>query len=158
MEAVLLRAVIDIGRDLGLVQQRLLASGFFLAFAGVVLLVDLQVARGLVRMGRHLEIRLRMAFFEKIPRLNDRYFQSRPISDMTERSHALHHIRLLPRLAGQFFRAALALLITAAAIAWIDPGSAALALLAAGMAIALPLAFNPLLAEMDLRVRTHAGP
>jgi ATP-binding cassette subfamily B protein len=156
-EAVLLRAVIDIGRELGLVQQRLQAVGIVLALAGAVLLVELRVAGGLLRLGRHLESRLRMAFLEKIPRLHDRYFSSRPISDMAERSHAIHQIRLLPRLLGQFSRTALALLITATAIAWIDPDSLLPAVLAAGMAIALPLAFNPLLAEMDLRVRTHSG-
>jgi ATP-binding cassette subfamily B protein len=156
-EAVLLRAVIDIGRELGLVQQRLQAIGIVLALAGAVLLVELRVAGGLLRLGRHLESRLRMAFLKKIPRLHDRYFSSRPISDMAERSHAIYQIRLLPRLLGQFSRTALALLITAAAIAWIDPDSILPALLAAGTAIALPLAFNPLLAEMDLRVRTHSG-
>jgi ATP-binding cassette subfamily B protein len=157
VEAVLLRAVIDIRRDLGLVEQQLEAVGVLLAFAGAVLLVETRLAGGLARLGRHLESRLRMAFFEKIPRLNDRYFQSRPTSDMAERSHAIHQIRLLPRLVGQYLRAALALLITAGAIAWIDPSSASLALLAAGIAIALPLAFHPLLAEMDLCVRTHSG-
>jgi long-chain acyl-CoA synthetase len=44
VEAVLLRAVIDIGRDLGLVQQRLQAIGIVLAFGGAVLLVDIRVA------------------------------------------------------------------------------------------------------------------
>jgi ATP-binding cassette subfamily B protein len=76
---------------------------------------------------------------------------------MTERSHALHQVRLLPRLAGQLVRAALTLVLTAGAIAWVDPGLAVGAFLAAGLALGLPLAFNPLLSELDLRVRTHAG-
>jgi ATP-binding cassette subfamily B protein len=157
LEGVLLRDVIDLGWDLGLVEQRLLAVGVFLAFAGGMLLLEFRVAAGLVRLGRHLEARFRVAFFEKIPRLPDRYFRSRPTSDMAERSHAIQQLRLLPRLGGQLVRAALTLLLTAGAIAWVDPGSAAPALLAAAVAIGLPLAFNPLLGEMDLRVRTHAG-
>jgi ATP-binding cassette subfamily B protein len=157
LEAVLLRGVIDIGRDLKLIEQRLQAIGGFLAFAGVLLLLEFRLAAGLIRLGRYLEGRLRLAFFEKIPRLNDRYFQSRPTSDMAERSHALHQVRLLPRLAGQFIRAALTLVLTATAIALVDPGIALGAFLAAGVAIGLPLAFNPLLSEMDLRVRTHTG-
>jgi ATP-binding cassette subfamily B protein len=98
-----------------------------------------------------------MALLEKIPRLHDRYFQSRPISDMAERGHAIHQIRLLPRLAGLLVRAALALVFTAGAIVWVDPGAAPAALAATGCALALPLLFHPLLRELDLRVRTHAG-
>jgi hypothetical protein len=90
------------------------------------------------QLGRQLEARLRVGFLDKIPRLNDRCFQSWPTSDMAERSHNIHQIRLLPRLAGQFLRAALTLIITAAAIAWIDPASAPLALVAAGIAVGLP--------------------
>jgi ATP-binding cassette subfamily B protein len=121
------------------------------------MLVELGVAGDLVRLGRHLEGRLRLAFLAKVPRLHDRYFQSRPISDMAERSHSVHQLRLLPRLAGQFFRAALGLGVTAAAIAWLDPAGAPVAILAAVAALALPLAFLPQLQELDLRVRTHAG-
>ncbi|MBI1914946.1 MAG: ATP-binding cassette domain-containing protein [Planctomycetes bacterium] len=157
LEGVLLRSLIDLGRELRLAEQRLLALGCFLGLAAALLLIDWRVARGLLRLGRQLEARLRMSFLEKIPRLNDRYFQSRPTSDMAERSHALQMVRLLPRLAGQFLRATLTLGITAAAIAWIDPPSALPAFLAAAVAIALPLALNPFLAGLDLRVRTHAG-
>jgi ATP-binding cassette subfamily B protein len=157
LEAVLLRGLLDVGRDLTLVEQRLGAIGFLLLFAGLLLLLEGCVAGGLVRLGRHLETRLRAAFVAKIPRLHDRYFQSRPTSDMAERGHALYQIRLLPQLAGRLARAALTLLVTAAAIAWADPLAAPVALLAAGAAIALPLVFHPVLRELDLRVRTHAG-
>src|SRR5262249_59984216 len=124
--------------------------GLMLAFAVVLLLLDLRMIGTLVRIGRQLEARFRIAFFEKIPRLNDRYFQSRPTSDMAERSHGIHQIRLLPRLAGQFARATLTLLLTAAAIAWVNPASAGIAFLAAAVAIAVPVLFNRLLAEMAL--------
>lgn len=157
LEAVLLRGAIDLGRDLGLIEQRLAAVGAFLVFAGALLLVERRVAEGLARLGRRLEVGLRAAFLEKLPRLNDRYFQSRPVSDMAERSHALHQVRLLPRLAGQFLRAAVALAATAAAIAWVDPPGAPIAVLAAVAALALPIAFTPLLGGLDLRVRTHVG-
>jgi ABC-type bacteriocin/lantibiotic exporter with double-glycine peptidase domain len=157
LEALLLRGLIDIGRDLGLRQQRLGAAGFFLFFAGILLLLEYRLAEWLSRLGRRVEGSFRMALLEKIPRLHDRYFQSRPISDMAERGHAIHQIRLLPRLAGQLTRAALALVFTAGAIAWVDPGAAPVALTAAGCALALPLLFHPLLRELDLRVRTHAG-
>jgi ATP-binding cassette subfamily B protein len=157
LEALLLRALIDVGRHLGLTEQRLAALGLIAAFAAGLLLLEAGVMRGLLRLGRQLETRLRMAICEKIPRLHDRYFQSRPTSDMSERSHILHQVRHLPRLAGQFVRTALALGLTAGAIAWIDPPSGWPALALAGTAVVLPLLFGPLLAELDLRVRTHTG-
>jgi ABC-type bacteriocin/lantibiotic exporter with double-glycine peptidase domain len=157
IEAVLLRGVIDLGRDLGLVEQRLTAVGAFLVFAGVLLLVERGVAGGLARLGRRLEVQLRVAFLEKLPKLSDRYFHSRPVSDMAERGHALHQVRILPRLAGQFLRASATLAATAAAIAWADPPGAAIAIGAAVVAIGLPIAFTPLLSGLDLRVRTHVG-
>jgi ATP-binding cassette subfamily B protein len=157
LEALLLRGALDLGRNLGLVTQRLQALAAFFAFAGLLLLIEFGVAADLLRLGRHLEGRLRLAFLAKIPRLGDRYFHSRPISDMAERSHAVHQVRLLPRLAGQFVRAALALLVTVAAIAWVDPAGAPAAVLAAVTALGLPLIFLSQLQELDLRVRTHAG-
>jgi ATP-binding cassette subfamily B protein len=157
VEAVLLRGLLDVRHDLGLTEQRLGAVGFFLAFGVAVLLLELAVAHDLLGLGRRLEVRLRLAFLRKIPRLHDRYFQSRPTSDMAERGHSIRQVRQLPRLAGQFLRAGLTLLLTAGAIAWLDPAGAPLAVAAAVAAACLPVAFNPLLQGLDLRVRTHAG-
>jgi ATP-binding cassette subfamily B protein len=157
LEALLLRGVIDIGHDLSLAGQRLQALGALLALVGGVAALEWGLRGGLLRLGRRLEAALRVAFLEKIPRLNDRYFQSRPTSDMAQRGHALHHVRLLPSLAGDFLRAALTLAVTAAAITWVSPRSAPLALLAAGVAVALPLLLAPMLQGLDLRIRTHAG-
>jgi ATP-binding cassette subfamily B protein len=157
VEALLFRGVIDLGRELGLTTQRLVAAGSLVGFTLVLLVLELRVVGGLLRLGRRLEGRLRLAFLAKIPRLPDRYFQSRPISDLAERSHLVHHLHVLPRLAGQLVRAALTLGLTVAALAWIEPGHAWLVALAAAVALGLPLALNPLLAELDLRVQSHAG-
>jgi ATP-binding cassette subfamily B protein len=157
LEALLLRGALDVGRNLGVAEQRLQAVSFFLAFAGLLLLLEHRIMAGLLRLGRRLEVRLRLAFLAKVPRLNDRYFQSRPTSDMAERAQAIQQVRLLPRLAGQFARAALTLLVTAGAIVWADPQSAALAAAAAAVALGLPLVFTPLLNGLDSRARTHAG-
>jgi ABC-type bacteriocin/lantibiotic exporter with double-glycine peptidase domain len=157
LEALLLRGVIDIGHELTLVEQRLAALGIFLALVAAVSLLEWGLRGGLFRLGRRLETALRVAFLEKIPRLNDRYFQSRPTSDMAERGHSLHQVRLLPPLAGDFLRAALTLAITSAAIALVSPRSAPLAVLAAGLAVTFPGAMVPLLQGLDLRIRTHAG-
>jgi ATP-binding cassette subfamily B protein len=157
LEALLLRGVFDLGRSLGLVEQRLQAVGCFLLFGSALLAVELLVAGGLARLGRRLEVSLRAAFLERLPRLHDRYLHSRPISDMAERCHALHQLRLLPRLVGQFGRSVLTLLLTVAAVAWIDPPSAGWVVAGAALAVALPLAALPVLQGLDLRLRTHAG-
>ncbi len=93
----------------------------------------------------------------KIPRLSDRYFQSRLISDMAFRAHALQMLRQLPELAGQFVRLGASLVFTAAAIAWLYPGAALPAAAAVLAAVCLPLLFQPALVERDLRFREIGG-
>ena len=148
VEAVLFRSLLSAGREL-------LAAT--IAFSITLLLLEIPLTTSLLRFGRRLEIRLRVAFLEKIPRLGDRYFQSRLKSDMAERSHSLHLIRRLPEMGGQLLRYAFEIVFTAAGIVWLDPSSAPIAILAAFAAIAIPLASQPLLMERDLRLRTHAG-
>ena len=147
----------DLGRELGLAGQRLGAMGVLLGFVAALLLLELPIATGLLRLGRHLEARLRLAFLAKIPRLGDRYFQSRLTSDMAERCHTAHTLRLLPDLGGQLLRSTFELVLTAVGIAWLDPAGAPLAVLAAVLALGLPLLAQPLLKERDLRVRSHVG-
>jgi ATP-binding cassette subfamily B protein len=156
-EALLFRGIIDLGRDLGLASQRLAALGALLALGAILLLLEVPIASGVVRLGRHLEVRLRLAFLEKLPRLGDRYFRSRIQSDMAERSHSLQVLRHLPDLGGRLVRAVLQLVLTAAGIVWLDPRSAPLAIAAGLVAVAIPLLLQPVLAERDMRLRTHSG-
>jgi ATP-binding cassette subfamily B protein len=136
---------------------RLASLAAVIAFSSALLFLEIPIATSLLSLGRRLEIRLRVAFLEKIPRLGDRYFQSRLKSDMADRSHSIHLIRRLPEMGGQLLRYAFEIVFTAAGIIWIDPASAPIAILAALAAIAIPLASQPLLMERDLRLRTHAG-
>jgi len=157
IEALFFRGLLDLGSLLALPAQRVAALAGWLLFAALLIGLEGIIATGLLRLGRHLEARLRLAFLQKIPRLGDRYFASRPTSDMAERSHSIHMLRLLPRLGGDFTRAVLTLALTVLGLAWLDPGSAPLALLVGGLAVALPLLPQSLLAERNLRVRTHGG-
>ncbi len=156
-EALLLRGLLDVWGELHLPGQRLAALGALLVFCAGLLGLELAVAALALRLGRQLDLRLRAKFFEKIPLLGDRYFRSRLISDMAERAHSAHEIRDLPILAGQFLRACLETILTVAAISWLDPRSAPLALAMGAVAIGLPVLAQPLLGEQDLRVRNHAG-
>ena len=79
---------IDIGNThtiLGLFEGGVTVLGAFLV---ALLLLDLPLTSGMLRLGRHLEARLRVAFLEKLPFLGDRYFRSRLTSDMAERGHS----------------------------------------------------------------------
>ena len=156
-EALALRALLDVGREVGTPGARAVVFGAILLLSVTLLLLDLGAAAALRRMGRHLETRLRVAFLRKVPRLGDRYFRSRLMSDMAERGHAAHALRLLPDLGGRIVRVAFELALTVGAIAWLDPASAPLAALGAAVAVAFPLAMHGYVAERDLRVRSHQG-
>ncbi|HMC61528.1 MAG TPA: ATP-binding cassette domain-containing protein [Candidatus Solibacter sp.] len=156
-EALLFRGLFDLARHLQLSGQRMAALAAVLIFLAGLLALEWPAALGLLRLGRHLELRLRARFLLKVPRLSDRYFQSRLISDMAFRAHSLQTLRELPELAGQFVRLAAGLLFTAAAIAWLYPGAALPAALAVAAAIGVPLLFQPALVERDLRFREIGG-
>jgi ATP-binding cassette subfamily B protein len=156
-EAMLFRGLIDLGADLGAAPQRLGAVGFLLLFLVASLLLEMPIGLGLMRLGRHLEGRLRMVVAEKIPRIADAYFRSRLASDMAERFHNVHLLRLLPAVGGGALRSGTELLLTAAGIVWLDPASGPIALCALLLAVGVPLGAQPLLAERDLRVRSHTG-
>jgi ABC-type bacteriocin/lantibiotic exporter with double-glycine peptidase domain len=148
LEAILFRGLIGFGHSL---------FAAAITFSAALLLLEIPVTSSLLRFGRRLEIHLRLAFLEKLPRLGDRYFQSRLKSDMAERSHSIHLIRRLPELGGQLLRYSFEIVFTTAAIIWIDAAAAPIALAAAIAALAIPLASQPMLMERDLRLRTHAG-
>ncbi len=128
-----------------------------IVFSAALLLLEIPLVSTLLRFGRHLETRLRLAFLTKIPRLGDRYFQSRLKSDMAERSHSIHQIRRLPELGGQLLRYGFEIVFTTAGIIWLDPFVAPIAILAALAAVAIPVLSQPILIERDLRLRTHSG-
>jgi ABC-type bacteriocin/lantibiotic exporter with double-glycine peptidase domain len=157
VEAILFRSLLDMPREFGLSGQRLGVMAALLIFLTALMLLELPVMSGILRIGRHLEARLRTTFLEKIPKLGDRYFHSRLTSDMAERSHSTHRIRLLPGLGGQFLRSVFELMVTVAGIIWLDRALATPALVAASLAVGLPLVVQPLLTERDLRVRNHTG-
>lgn len=155
--AILFRSMLDVGAKLVLFEQRLGALAALLIFLVALFLLEVPLVLGTQWLGRHLEARLRMAFVQKIPRLGDRYLQSRPMSDMAERSHNSHQLRQLPELAGRFVRQVLEIVLSATGIIWLAPASAPRALAAAAAAVLVPLLLQKPFTERDLRVRSHAG-
>jgi ATP-binding cassette subfamily B protein len=157
VEALLFRGLLQVGHELPLPEVRLGAAAVVLVFLAVMLVLERSLSAVVLDHGRRLETRLRVAFLAKIPRLGDRYFQSRPASDMAERGHTVHVLRGIPLVAAEIHRALSGVVVTVVAIIWVDRGSALPALVIAALALLIPLLANRALIERDLRVRTHAG-
>lgn len=156
-ESLLFRRLLEIGNELVLSRQRLGAIGFLLLFLTALLLLDLPIVAAAWNLGRRLEMRLRIAFLEKLPRLSDRYFHSRLTSDMAERAQSIHRLRALPEIGSHLVRTVFTLVVTIVAIVWLSPSSRSLAIVAAVIIVAIPVLGNLFLSEYDLRARTHAG-
>lgn len=156
-QAMLFRAMLDLTQDLSLPLQRMISLGLLVLVVVIGSLLDLAIAAQAIRLGRSLETLLRRAILAKLPRLHDRYFQSRPITDMADRSHGLHAVRGLPGLAFGAAQGMTDLMVTLLAIIFLAPESWALALASVIAAIGLPLALQSGFNERDLRVRNHGA-
>jgi ABC-type bacteriocin/lantibiotic exporter with double-glycine peptidase domain len=157
VEALLFRGLFDIAGELRLTGQRMGAMAAILSFSLALLFLEVPILSGALRLGRQIENRLRMAFLAKIPKLGDRYFQSRLTSDMAERGHTTHRLRHLPELGRQLVRTTFELCATAAGVIWLEPSATPLVLLTLAAAFIPALATQSMLAERDLRVRSHAA-
>jgi ATP-binding cassette subfamily B protein len=148
-EGVLLRQVLDhpdVGVPVALVT---LAAG--------LLVLELAIGVGTLRLGRKVELGLRRRLFGVLPRLPDAYLRTRPQSDMAERAHHVHQVHTLPEVGAIASGAAAQLACMVVGIAILDPGGWWLAVIAGVSAVAIPLLAVPSLAERDLRLRTQAG-
>lgn len=157
LEAAIFRGLVELGVELDLVRERMIAWAALAVFAALLLLLEGSLASSLLGLGRRLELRLRVAFLSKVPRLGARYFQSRLSSDMAERIHAMHNLRRLPTLVGDLLLSIASLILTVVGIAWLDPGGALFAGLGAAVLLATSGLALPSLFERDLRFRTHGG-
>jgi ATP-binding cassette subfamily B protein len=154
-QALLLRGIVDLGRPLAVGAQRLGAVAMLVAFFVALVMVQLPIHAVLVGIGRRLEVTVRAAFAAKVPRIGDRYFHSRLVSDMADRAHSLGSVRGLPQLAAGAVTTVLQTLFTLAAIAWLTPTAFVPALVAVTVAMGLALLAQRWLAERDLRARGH---
>jgi ABC-type bacteriocin/lantibiotic exporter with double-glycine peptidase domain len=157
IQALMLRAMLDLGRDLGTIGQRATGMLVLAAVALALLSIQVPISLGLLGIGRRLEVRLRKAYFEKLPKTEDRYFQSRLASDMASRCHNIQAMRALPALIAQGITLSLEVLTTAAALVWAAPGAWSIALGLAAATLFLPLLAQGVFFEPDMRVQTHAG-
>lgn len=157
VEALLFQGILQVGQSLTQSFQRVAAIVVLLVFVFAPLLLEIPISSTILRMGRRLESRLRIAFLEKIPRLGDRYFHSRLTSDMTQRAHDLRSLRMLPGVGISLLRTGFQLILTSLGVIWLDVQSAPLAILGTLFFIGYSLLSRPVIEERDLRLRTHIG-
>lgn len=157
MEALLFRGLFEVAQDLSVASQRAVAFAALLCFTTLLWVFEFPIVEESLRLGRRLESRLRLLLLEKLPRLSDRYFQSRPISDVAERAHSIYLSRQLPDLAVRMVRVGWELMFTLVGIAFIDAQSLPLAAAIAVLAVGILIAAQPMLSERDMRARSHAG-
>ena len=84
-------------------------------------------------------------------------FKAGPSRTWPSARTCVHKLRALPTLAGDIVRTALEIVVVAAALVWLDPRGAALAIALAAAMLLIPLLAQPAVAERDLRMRNHAG-
>jgi ABC-type multidrug transport system fused ATPase/permease subunit len=157
IEALLFRSMIAASNELAVPRLHWTAAAVLGGLLIVTTWLEVPLAGGLMRVGRRIENRLRLELFRRIPRLGDRYFHSRPVSDMAERSHSLHSIRHLPSLVVRLVRSLAETGFIVCAMFWLAPRSGWIAAVIALVGLLLPLTIVPLLTELDLRLRTHTG-
>lgn len=157
LEALLFRGLLDVNATLAVTGQRMGVAAAVLIFCCALLLLELPAFATGARLGRILENRLRVLFLEKLPKLSDSYFRSRPISDLAERSHILHRLRHLPDQLRQLVLAMAQLSISAIGVVWLAPNAWPFMVASLGAALIPLFSSYWLLAERDLRVRTHSG-
>ena len=157
LQALMLRAVLDLGRDLGTLGQRATGIAVFAIVALLLLLIQVPISLGLLGIGRRLEVRLRKAYFEQLPKTEDRYFQSRLASDMASRCHNIQAMRTLPALIAQVLTISLELLATTAALIWAAPGAWSIVLALSAATLLLPLIAQKVFLEPDMRVQSQTG-
>ncbi|WP_444899786.1 ATP-binding cassette domain-containing protein [Microbulbifer sp. VAAC004] len=157
VEALLFRGLIDIHSELATEVQRIGAVILLLGFMLTLILVQWPMTKLQLIIGKHLENRFRMRFLSALPKIPDHFFQSRPTSDTAERGHRIAALRELPLLGGGILFKGLSLLATATGIVWIAPTTAPLVLLITGLQVVIPLLFQPVLSDHNMRVQTHTG-
>jgi ATP-binding cassette subfamily B protein len=157
VEALVLRGVLSIEHYLALDYQRVLGVAAALTLMAVGLMVEQSSAAAVRRIGLGLETRLRVAFLERLPLLDDQYLRSRPSSDMAGRAHAMHLVHEVPVLWAQAARALLTLLATACGLIWLHPQGAILTVIAVLASLVVPYLARRSLTETNLRLRTHGS-
>ncbi len=156
-QTLFLRGILDFGRLLPEPRLRFELTWMVCLLLATLLAHEIPVTGTIRRLGRRMETRFRTAFLEKLPRLGERFFQSRLASDLVQRAYDLGRLRLLPELLSRLIRQILEIILMTIGIGIIHPQGAGVAVAAALFFTGAAAAAQPVLKERDLRVRTLTG-
>ncbi|MFO0667929.1 MAG: ATP-binding cassette domain-containing protein [Polyangiaceae bacterium] len=156
-DAMLMRALTDIFARFALSSQRALVLSSMAIFFFIAMLFEATRTLLVRRLGRGLETRLRVAFAEKLPRLEDRYLRTRPTSDLASRAHLLQLLRDVPSLLSNSLTNVANLVLTGAILVFIAPSLWWLILLSAALSMLVPFVGYRTLDEQSGKVAVQAG-
>jgi ATP-binding cassette subfamily B protein len=121
----------------------------------VGLWLSLWIGKRVAHLGRLLETRVRAALLERLPLLGDEYLRSRASSDMANRGHSVHLLRLLPQLWTQLLRAGLTVMALVLTLLWLYPERGLLIVVLGFVSVLVPLVGGRSLTERSLRAQTQ---
>jgi len=156
-ETLLFRSLLGLSRYLQSIDQRILGVVILFLLLGAITTFEWAGETLLRRIGRRLELHLRIRFAAKLPRLGDRYFQSRLISDMAQRAHSRQILRNAAVLFESVLWGGTAMAATLVGIGLVYPDDIWPALICTGLSVLAPLLAQGQVNERDLRAREYGG-
>lgn len=157
IEALFWRGTLEFA-DWGLTgEQQTVVFGGFLGLMLLNLWLKKEKNGVALYFARHIELRLRLAILQRLPRVQSRYFGTRPVADMAERNHSLFRLREIPLRGSRLIELLFLIVLSNAALVMMTPSLGWLAIINSAIAITVPLLTQSALQEKDLQVRTHVG-
>lgn len=157
IDVLVMRGLSDVLGRLALPSQRISMICAIVGF--LIIALTIESVRSLLeqRIGRGLETRLRVTFLEKLPKLEDRYLKTRPISDMASRAHLLQTLREVPTFAVQLVNTVLNLFVTGGLLIWLFPEGWWLVLTTLAISMTIPLVAFRGVDDQFGKIATHGG-
>ena len=147
VEIFFLQGLLQLGQQLSNTNQRatMLAALIFFFITLLILLVAIDSLGR--QQGRRIEVRLRIAFLEKIPRLPIWFFLRTQVSSLTQRGYTLRSVHVLPDLAQKFLQTGFQIVFTAVGLIWLEPSGAPIVILLVLLTVVWPYLTQPMMAQ-----------
>lgn len=157
LEIVIYRSLLDLPQLLVTTKVRIGASIALAMLLAILAMMETVIAYGGNRLGRVLEMHLRVKTLWSLPRVNDDFIKSRPTSDLAYRAHALATGSLLIPTLVSIARAAGDLVVTLIAMALLDVRYVGAVLIGAAFFVGSWIVTRSKLQEVDTRLQVQAS-
>ncbi|NDJ60835.1 MAG: ATP-binding cassette domain-containing protein [Chloroflexi bacterium] len=155
-QALLLRALMDLGAAIADAPARALVIGLLLGFAVTLLILKWLMYRGTMRIGHRLDARLRLALLTLLPQFTPGFAQHITLGDLFERVHSLQAVRQLPNYTVEVLQLGWQLVFTLVGLLLIDPLIGLLGVLRLGL-LAAAVGFNRVPNALRTEARYYQG-